>query len=133
MSEEQDIVVTDIGTDEVPRGPTGYKGQWNHLNREPSPGQEMLTAREFTPTGLIDKAARSQHRAWESIQVELVWLWDTGVLEGDGISLTSQKVEKMSNFITYPALRQHLNGAQGAQGTHSLTMDYSSLQRGLAQ
>ena len=42
---------------------------------------------------------------------------------GDGVSLTGQEAEKMSNITTHPSLPQHLNGTQRIEGTHSL-MDW---------
>ena len=38
----------------------------------------------------------------------------------DGIPLTRQKVEKMSNLTTHPSHQYHLYGTQGVQGTHFL-------------
>ena len=73
--------------------------------------------REYTLTELIDIATKLQQKARESIQAWLVWLWDMG---GNGISLTSQEVEKMSNITIQPALWQSLHGTRGFQGTHSL-------------
>lgn len=47
---------------------------------------------------------------------------------GDGISVTGQEVEKMSNFTAHPALWQGLHGAGGwrgrVQGTHSNPIDW---------
>lgn len=42
---------------------------------------------------------------------------------GDGVSLTGQEAEKMSNITTHPSFPQHLNGTQRIEGTHSL-MDW---------
>lgn len=40
---------------------------------------------------------------------------------GDAISLTRQEEGRMSNTTTHPVFWQHLHGAQGIQGTYSLT------------
>ena len=64
------------------------------------PNWEMYKIREYTPTELMDMAAKSQQKAQKSIQAWVVHLWDPG---GDGVSLTAQEAEKMSSTTTHPA------------------------------
>ena len=71
--------------------------------------------RDYIPAELINIAAMFQPEARESIQALLAQLWDTG---GNGVSLTGQEAEKMSNIPTHPALWQHLRRV-GVQGTRS--------------
>ena len=66
---------------------------------------------------LIDIAAKLQQKARECNQAWLVWLWGT---EGNGIFVTRQETEKMSNITTYPTHQQCLHGAWGIQSTHFL-------------
>ena len=49
--------------------------------------------REYTSPELIDRAAKFQYKARESIQAQLMWLWDVG-----------GGAEKMSNVTTHSAL-----------------------------
>ena len=54
--------------------------------------------REDAPAELTDITSKFQPKARESIQAWLVQLWDTG---GDGISLTRQEAERMSNITPH--------------------------------
>ena len=89
--------------------------------------------RQYTPTELIDIAAKFQQKAREIIQAWLVPLLGGGWEDVDGTSLTRQEAEKMSNITIYPALLQHLHDAQGVRGTYLLIDGIILSCRGLAQ
>lgn len=52
---------------------------------------------------------------------------------GNGISLTGQEMEKMSNITKHADFQQHVHGTWVSSDSLSYRFDYSSLQRGLAQ
>lgn len=75
-----------------------YKGKQNSsLTSGQFPVQETFTMREHTPLELVDRAAKFQQKARESIQAWLMWLYDMGA---NGISVTRQEAEKMSTITT---------------------------------
>ena len=63
--------------------------------------------RKYMPAELIDIAAKFQQKPRASVEAWLTWLWDT---RGNGISLTRQEAEKMSNITTRPAFWQCPHG-----------------------
>ena len=75
-------------------------------------------------------SCQASPRGQRRVHVWLMWLWD---LEYDGISLTKQQAEKVSNRTTQPALTECLHGTEEVLYLFLCRLDFSSLWGGVAQ